>query len=76
MLRDVFTAGYMGDRSIEDLRYELDRLMREHIESMKKQVFLGRDEERFREQEQRLKRIREVSADYLAALKRGLESGH
>jgi hypothetical protein len=66
----------MGDRSIEDLRDELDHLMREHIESMKKQVYLGRDEAKFRDQEQRLKRIREVSADYLAALKRGLASEH
>ena len=34
------------------------------------QTFGGLNEEQFREQAERLKRIREVSADFLAALKR------
>ena len=42
----------------------------EEIESLKKQTFGGLNEDELREQEARLKRIRELSADYLAALKR------
>jgi hypothetical protein len=44
--------------------------MLEQIESLKAQTFGGLNEEQFREQAERLKRIREVSADFLAALKR------
>ena len=60
----------MEARSVEDLRDELNRLMAEQIESLKKQAFVGLEEEEARKQEERLKRIREVSADYLAALKK------
>jgi CRISPR/Cas system-associated endoribonuclease Cas2 len=61
----------MGERSLEQLRDELNRLMQEHIESVENETFTGRlNEEELRQQEERLKRIREVSADYLAALKR------
>jgi hypothetical protein len=60
----------MGDRSAEELRDELNRLMMEQIESSKKHTFGGLDEEELRQQQERLKRIREVSADFLAALKR------
>lgn len=61
----------MGGRSVEELRHELNRLMLEHIKSLEAQQFLGRvDEEEYRQHEDRLTRIREVSADYLAALKR------
>ena len=61
----------MGGRSVEELRHELNRLMVEHIKSLEAQQFLGRvDEEEYRQHEDRLKRIREVSADYLAELKR------
>jgi hypothetical protein len=59
----------MGGRSLEELRDELRRLMLEHIESLKDETFLGVSKEKLREQEERLKRIREVSADLLAALK-------
>jgi hypothetical protein len=61
----------MGERSLEELRDELKRLMLEHIESLKAETFVGDNQEALGEQEERLKRIREVSADYLAALKRG-----
>jgi len=44
--------------------------MLEHIESLKTQTFVGLDEEGLRQQEELLKRIREVSAAFLAALKR------
>lgn len=43
--------------------------MLEQIESTKQQTFGGLSAEEMRKQEDRLKRIREVSADYLAALK-------
>jgi hypothetical protein len=60
----------MESRNAEELRDQLNRLLMEEIESLKKQTFGGLNEEELREQEQRLKRIRELSADYLAALKR------
>jgi hypothetical protein len=60
----------MGERSFEELRGELRRLMQEHIESMENETFIGLDKEELSQQEERLKRIREVSADYLTALKR------
>ena len=61
----------MASRSLEELRNELSRLMLEQIESVNAETFLGRpDEEALLQQEERLKRIREVSAAFLAALKR------
>ena len=60
----------MERRSVEELRDELRRLMLEHIESLEKETFGGLSKEDVRQQEERLKRIREVSADFLAALKR------
>ncbi len=56
--------------SVEKLRDELERLMREHIESMKKQTFLGITPEELLQEKERMQRIREVSADYLVALKK------
>lgn len=60
----------MDGRTAEELRDELSRLMMEQIESLQKQTFVRLDEEELRQQEERLKRIREVSADFIAALKR------
>jgi hypothetical protein len=60
----------MGSRSAEDMRDELKRLTLEHIESLKTEPFLGTSEKTLLEREERLKRIREVSADFLAALKK------
>ena len=61
----------MPSLSLEELRDELSRLMQEHIESVNAETFLGRlDEEALLQQEERLKRIREVSAAFLAALRR------
>lgn len=62
----------MSVRSVEELRRGLDRLMREQIESMRKETFGGLGEEELQQQKDRLKRIREVSADFLTALKRNL----
>jgi hypothetical protein len=44
--------------------------MREHLESLNQQTFGGLTDELLLQQEERLKRIREVSAEFLAALKR------
>ncbi len=60
----------MAGGSLDELRDELRRLMLEHIDSLKTEAFVGRTEEGFRRQEELLKRIREVSAAFLAALKR------
>jgi hypothetical protein len=54
----------------EKLRDELEQLMREQIESLQKQTFLGITEEELEHERERLKRIREVSAAFLAALKK------
>ena len=60
----------MDERSmIQELRDELSRLMLEHIASMKAETFVALNEEELRQHADRLKRIREVSADLLAALK-------
>jgi hypothetical protein len=60
----------MDGPSAEKLRDELERLMREHIENMKSQTFLGITPEDLLREKERMQRIREVSADYLEALKR------
>lgn len=60
----------MADRTSEEMREELNRLLAEQIESLKKQTFEGIEPAEMIEQEHRLKRIREVSADYIAALRR------
>jgi hypothetical protein len=63
----------MDRRSAAVLRDELHRLMTEQMESLQKQTFTWLDETELKQQEERLKRIREVSADFLAALQRGIE---
>jgi hypothetical protein len=60
----------MSGRRIEELRDELNRLMLQQIDSLKKQTFVVLTQEELRQQEELLKRIREVSADLIAALKR------
>ena len=60
----------MESRTIKEMRQELDRLMLEQIESTRQQTFGGLTAQEMQQQEDRLKRIRELSADYLAALKR------
>jgi uncharacterized protein with von Willebrand factor type A (vWA) domain len=64
----------MSGRSLNELRDELKRLTMEHIESLKKETFGQLSPEELRQYEARLKQIREVSADYLAALKRSFRS--
>ena len=60
----------MEDPSVGKLRDELERLMREHIESMQRETFLGISPEDLQREKERMQRIREVSADFLEALKR------
>lgn len=61
----------MKDHSLQKIRDELDRLLREQLESLEAQTFGGISEELV-EQDKRLHRIREVSADFLSALKNDL----
>ena len=63
----------MGRRSAEELRNELSRLMQEQVESLRKASFGGFSEEELRQHEMRLKLIREVSADFILALKRNAQ---
>lgn len=63
----------MDRARLAKLRDELEGLMRGHMESMAKQTFLGITPELIREEKERLQRIRELSADFLEALKE--ESG-
>jgi hypothetical protein len=60
----------MDNRSAKEIVHELNRLMLEHIESINRETFVGLTPEELRQQQERLQRIREVSADFLAALKR------
>jgi hypothetical protein len=64
----------MGERAIEEIRAELERLMLKQVDMLKKQAFVGLSEKELREQRELLKRIREVSADYVAVLKRDRDS--
>jgi len=63
--------GHGKNRRVQELRDELQRLMLEQIESLQAQTFGGLNAEELRKQEERLKRIREVSADLMSALKDG-----
>ena len=54
---------------------ELDSLMREHIEHLKHQAFVAPTKQQVHEEEKRLGRIREVSADHLAEMRRTLKEG-
>jgi DNA-binding MarR family transcriptional regulator len=60
----------MEVRGVKEIREELRRLMNEQAASLKKETFGGLSQEEIRQQDERLNRIRELSADYLAALKR------
>jgi len=62
--------GVMDGRSLNEIREELERLLLEQTESLKAQTFGGLSEDELRQQDERLNRIREVSADFLSALKK------
>jgi len=55
------------DGRVEEIRDDLKRLMLEQLESLKVQTFGGLTEEELQQQKERLKRIREVSVDFLVA---------
>jgi hypothetical protein len=57
------------DTRRNELQQELRRLMEEQVDSLKAQTFSGISKEELRNQNERLKRIREVSADLLTLLK-------
>ena len=57
------------NRQLEKLREELQRLMMEQVESLRAETFGGASREEIRRQDERLKRIREISADLMAALR-------
>jgi hypothetical protein len=60
----------VSERTAKELSEELKRLLSEHLEHMGKRIFTGESEDEYQEEETRLRRIREVSADYLSALSR------
>jgi hypothetical protein len=62
----------MSSRTIKEIRDELKRLMTEQIASLKSERYGGLTREEILLREERLKRIREVSAEYLSALKQNL----
>jgi hypothetical protein len=62
--------GQGENRGLQEVRDELQRLMLEQTESLKAQTFGGLSAEEMRKQEERLKQIREVSAELMSALKR------
>ena len=62
-------------RTSRQLSKKLQRLMAEQTKSLTTEAFGGLTAEERLEQEERLKRIREVSADFLAALERESRDG-
>jgi hypothetical protein len=61
----------MDNHRVDELRDELGRLMQEQIESLEAQTYGFVTGEELLKQEERLKRIREVSADLIALMKTG-----
>ena len=55
--------------SLKEISEELERLMQEHMESLRRQTFLGISREELIRERERLKRIREVTAEFLQVLK-------
>lgn len=62
----------MKRRNVDELKQELQDLMREHLDDLTTRQFVQASKERLGKEEERLVRIREVSADYLAAVKRDM----
>jgi hypothetical protein len=58
------------DATVEKLRDELERLMQEHIEAMENRTFVGITPDEVLEEKRRLEQIRELSAEFLEALKK------
>jgi hypothetical protein len=62
----------MKRRRVDELKQELQKLMQEHVENLKKREFLAGTKEQLQKEEELLTRIREVSADYIVAMRRHL----
>jgi hypothetical protein len=60
----------MDNRRLKQISDELERLMQEQVESLQRQTFLGITAEELSCERERLKQIREVSAEFLEALKK------
>jgi hypothetical protein len=60
----------MDKRRLKQISDELERLMQEQMESLQRQTFLGITAEELSRERERLKRIREVSAEFLEGLKK------
>ena len=56
--------------SVDEPKQKLSRLTEEHLESLSKESFVRADDKQLEAHEKRLNDIREVSADYLAAMAR------
>jgi hypothetical protein len=56
--------------TLKELSDELERLMREQMESLQRQTFLGISQEELIREKDRLKQIREVSAEFLQVLRK------
>ncbi len=67
-LSSVLGLGNMAGSS-DELRAELNRLLTEQIASLKRETFGGVDEKELRTHVERLKRIREVTAEYVAVMR-------
>ncbi len=63
------TSSLDNAHPVEELKEELSVLMEEHLESLRRQAFLP-DRKQFEADEKRLNRMREVSADYIVAMRR------
>jgi len=60
----------MGGRKLEEISAELEKVMAEQIDSLSQQTFLGLTAEHVLQEKERLQRIREISAEFLEALKK------
>lgn len=64
----------MADPVLAHLRDELIRVMHENAETLREEASVSPSEETLAQQERSLALVRAVSADFLAALRREIES--
>jgi|KBSMisStaDraftv2_1062788.scaffolds.fasta_scaffold204556_3 hypothetical protein len=64
----------MADPILAHLRDELIRVMHENAETLREEASVSPSEETLAQQERSLALVRAVSADFLAALRREIES--
>lgn len=56
-------------RDLQEIRDEMERLLAEQIENQRSQTFGASTDDEWKKDEDFLHRMREISAEYLAALK-------